>query len=239
VRSCTPTMKNDFANDLKTVSTALGPSSVAITATASRRFRWGSDLHAPITVALFGDVRRGELCALRWQDVDLATDCIHVGQMLEETRSEKTRGKYRETILTFKEPKSKKSRRTIPLGPNAMAALKWHRAQQNALRLKTGGYEGDLVFCNADGSSCKPDTLTKQFASAVRRIAIQRIRLHDLRHSHATQLLRAGVHFKVVSERLGHASVMITLDLYSHVLPGMGAEAVDRTNGPLRQTGRA
>jgi integrase len=111
-----------------------------------------------------------------------------------------------------------------------MASLKRHKAKQNAIRLRLEGEYAedlDLVFCADDGKPSKPDTVSKQFAAAVKRVEIPSIRFHDLRHSHATQLLRAGVHFKVVSERLGHASVAITLDRYSHVLPGMDRTAAD------------
>jgi integrase len=191
----------------------------------------GSDLECIVTIALFSGLRRGELLALRWGDVDLEKQTVTVRQALQETRGEPRPGKkYRPTILEFKEPKTRKSRRTVTLDSQAIAALKTHKAKQNhdRLRLKDAyAKDLDLVFCAEDGKPWKPDTVTKWFAAIVKDAELPAIRLHDLRHSHATQLLRAGVHFKIVSERLGHASVAITLDRYSHVLPGMDKTAAD------------
>jgi integrase len=170
----------------------------------------GTDLESVVTVALFSGLRRSELLGLRWKDVDVAESTLTVRQGLQETRGDLQPGKrYRPTVLEFKEPKTTKSRRTITLDARVMASLKRHKAKQNSIRLRLeGGYaeDLDLVFC---------------------AVEIPSIRFHDLRHSHATQLLRAGVHFKLVSERLGHASVAITLDRYSHVLPGMDRTAAD------------
>jgi integrase len=183
-----------------------------------------------VEVALFSGLRRGELLALRWRDVDFAESTITVRQALEETRGELQAGKrYRPTILAFKEPKTRKSLRTLTLDGHAMRSLRRHKAKQNEVRLsQEGGYKDhDLVFCADDGGPLKPDTLSKHFAALVKLVAIPPVRFHDLRHSHATQLLRAGVHFKIVSERLGHSSVAITLDRYSHVLPGMDKTAAD------------
>ena len=191
----------------------------------------GTDLECLVKIALFSGLRRGELLALRWKDVDFAESTITVRQGLQETRGEPLEGKrYRPTVLEFKEPKTRKSRRTVTLDAMAIASLKSHKAKQNAARLKlkeTYAAELDLVFAAEDGKPLKPDTVSKWFAAAVKRTEIPQVRFHDLRHSHATQLLRAGVHFKLVSERLGHASVAITLDRYSHVLPGMDKSASD------------
>lgn len=189
----------------------------------------GADLEPIVTIALLGGLRRGELLGLRWQDVDFAERTVTIRQALQETRGEQTRGKYRSTVLEFKEPKTHKSRRTVTLDAQAIAILKRHKAKQNAirLRLKEAYTNLDLVFCAEDGKPLKPDTVSKWFTAAVKRTKLPAIRFHDLRHSHATQLLRAGVHFKIVSERLGHASVAITLDRYSHVLPGMDRTAAD------------
>lgn len=190
----------------------------------------GTGLEAIVTLALFSGLRRGELLALRWSDVNFATGVVTVRQTLQVTRGESVGDKkYKPTVLTFKEPKTKKSRRVVSLDGEAVAALKGHRARQSEARLFLGAGkdENGLVFCAGSGEPLKPDTLTKHFAALVKTCDIPPIRFHDLRHSHATQLLRAGVHFKVVSERLGHSSVAITLDRYSHVLPGMDKTAAD------------
>ena len=91
-----------------------------------------------------------------------------------------------------------------------------------------------LVLPKADGSPWSPDSFTSSYRSLVRRLGIPETRFHDLRHSHATQLLRQGVHPKIVSERLGHSSIGITLDVYSHVLPGMQEDAARRVDVALR-----
>jgi site-specific recombinase XerD len=121
-----------------------------------------------------------------------------------------------------------------------MQALRRQKVIQNEERLAFDGMyqDHDLVFCNPDGSPLNPDKFSHDFAELVKRVkGVPRIRLHDLRHTFATQMLRAGVHFKVVSEMLGHASVAITLDRYSHVLEGMdadAAQALDRLYGRIR-----
>ena len=93
------------------------------------------------------------------------------------------------------------------------------------LLVAPGWRDDDLVFCSPDGGPWHPDSISTAFARRISRVEVCRIRLHDLRHTHATHLLAAGVNVKVVSERLGHASVAFTLDVYAHVLPGQQAEA--------------
>ncbi|HET6344394.1 MAG TPA: site-specific integrase, partial [Myxococcota bacterium] len=133
------------------------------------------------------------------------------------------------------EPKSAKSRRAIALPDVAVDALKRHRVAQAEVRLALGGdyQDGDLVICCPDGTPYAPDNLSTAFAKLAERAGLPQCRLHDLRHTHATLLLRAKVHPKVVSERLGHSAVGITLDTYSHVLPGMQAEAAQSLNAAL------
>jgi len=94
--------------------------------------------------------------------------------------------------------------------------------------------DNGLVYCNADGTPYKPSSLTSTFRSLLEGTNLQGLRFHDLRHTHATQLLRQGIHPKVVSERLGHATVSITLDTYSHVLPGMQEDAAAKVDLALR-----
>ena len=123
--------------------------------------------------------------------------------------------------------KTPRSRRGIDLDPVTLAVLRSHRAHQLEQRLLMGaGYcDRDLVFSRPDGEPWNPDSVGRAFARAVARTDLKRIRLHDLRHTHATHLLAAGVNMKVVSERLGHATVGFTLDTYGHVLPGQQADA--------------
>ena len=128
-----------------------------------------------------------------------------------------------EERYVFKEPKSARGRRLIALPPSLALVLRQHRQQQEALKaflcLELAG--SALVFAHFDGSPLDPSTITHTFSKVARRAGFPHIRLHDLRHTHASLMLRQGVHPKIVSERLGHSSVSITLDTYSHVLSGL------------------
>jgi integrase len=175
-------------------------------------------LYMPVMLAVTTGLRRGEILGLRWNNVDLATATIMVVQSLEQTKGG----------LRFKSPKTHRSRRSIALAAMTVEALRSHRAKQAEERLALGpAYEdNDLVCPRPGGAPWPPDMFSTTFAAFVRRSSRSRFRFHDLRHSHASHLLRAGVHPKIVSERLGHSTVGITLDTYSHVLPGMQEDAV-------------
>ena len=129
--------------------------------------------------------------------------------------------------VVFQPPKTSKSRRQVALSPNAVLALKAHREKQEGeLALLDAQWDAkSLVFHRWDGSPLRPDTVTHAFADIAKGAGPKRIRLHDLRHTHASLMLEANVHPKIVSERLGHASVAITLDTYSHVSPTLQAAA--------------
>ncbi len=186
-----------------------------------------SRLYTPILLAVATGVRRGELLALRWQDVDFEHGTIAVRRAIEQTR---TAG------IRFKSPKTARSERTVALPSLCVAALRRHKAEQSARKLSLGSaYQDlDLVFAAADGTVWKPDVLTRAYRSLVAGTEFAGLRFHDLRHSHATQLLRQGIHPKVVSERLGHSTIGITLDTYSHVLPGMQEQAASKLDSALR-----
>lgn len=185
-----------------------------------------SKAYMPVLIAVTTGMRRGELLALRWKDVDLNNAGLSVRQSLEQTKEG----------LRFKQPKTTKGRRTIALPSLLVDALRVHKAEQAKVRLMMGpGYQDHgLVYANPDGTPYPPDSLTATFRSMVRKTALVGVRFHDLRHTHATQLLLQGVHPKIVSERLGHATVSITLDLYSHVLPGMQEDAALKVDAALR-----
>ena len=182
------------------------------------------DGYAPLwLVAISTGMRRGELLGLRWDDVDLAKGRIHVRRALAEIGSE----------LRIQEPKTKSSRRVVPLSGNALAALKAHRSQQLQRQLRLGQLwqgnspeYGDLVFTTANGRPIAPRNLVRRFQGLAAKAKLPALAFHGLRHAHATQLLRDGISAKVVSERLGHASIALTLDTYSHVLPDMQDAAV-------------
>jgi integrase len=200
----------------------LEPAEVAILLATARTTRM-----YPIILLAFGTgLRRGETLGLRWSGVDLERRTLTVAQSLEQTRAG----------LAFKTPKTQRSRRTIALSPALVEALQAHRAQQAADRLACGmGRDSTgLVFTRIDGNPIQPDSVTKMFARIVARAGIKPVSFHALRHTHATDLLRAGVHPKVASERLGHASIAITMDTYSHAIPSLQEDAAQRIDTALR-----
>jgi integrase len=162
-------------------------------------------------------MRRGELLGLRWADIDFERGSLAVRQV-------HTAVNY--TVETGT-PKTHKGSRTVSLDPATLAALRSHRRQQNEERLVWGGAwtETGLVFVRADGDAIHPQRLSQWFAQHVRRAGLPKIRLHDVRHSYATAVIRAGVPHKVVSQRIGHANPTITMTTYQHVLPGDDEQA--------------
>jgi integrase len=171
-------------------------------------------------------MRRGEVLGLRWPDVDLDAGSLRIARTLITTDVQR-KG---EPGMAWGTPKTAKGRRFVALDPATVAVLRQHRARQLAERLATGeAYDdGDLVVCLADGKPIHPKTMSYYFERETKRAELPTIRLHDLRHTHATLALRAGVHPRVVQERLGHANVSITLDTYSHVDLDMQAAAAAR-----------
>jgi integrase len=128
------------------------------------------------------------------------------------------------------EPKTRSSRRRIVLPCVTLDALKEHRIQQDTARMKVGDkwHEKGLVFCDCYGGFFSPDEVLRYFSKLLKKTGLPHMRFHDLRHSAATILLVAGVHPKVVQERLGHSTIAMTLDVYSHVLPSMQQEAAGK-----------
>jgi integrase len=169
-------------------------------------------------------MRFGELLGLRWRDVDLDAGILQVRRTLLRTAAG----------LHLTEPKTAHSRRRVALAPQAREALRTHRGRQAVERLQLGRAwdDQDLVFANAIGKPVEAGNLLRRsFWPLLAKANLPRIRFHDLRHTAATLLLSQGVHPKVVSELLGHSSIGLTLDIYSHVLPDMqqqAATAMDR-----------
>jgi integrase len=139
--------------------------------------------------------------------------------------------------LRFKAPKTKRSRRTIALSESAVEVLQRHKIGQLEERLQLGLGKDDrgLVFAEITGEPLIPDNFTRKFARLVKRAKVRPITFHGLRHTHITNLLREGVHPKIASERAGHASVAITLDVYSHAVPGLQEDAAQRIDASLRK----
>jgi integrase len=183
-------------------------------------------LYWPVLLALATGMRRGEILALRWKNVDLERGILRVMESLEQTKAG----------LRFKAPKSERHRAiTIPnFAIEELRRLKRQQAEELlALGIRQNGET--LACCRIDGEPLQPRSLTHQFTCVMNRMkGLPRVRFHDLRHSHATQLLLSGVHPKVAQERLGHSTITTTLDLYSHVTDTMQSEAAERLDAVFR-----
>jgi integrase len=183
-----------------------------------------TDYYVYFATLLYTGLRRGELLALRWRNLELSNGTLSV----VETAYRLGSGEYR-----IKEPKTAQSRRTVVLPHSLVELLKAYRFDQELLRIQLGIGLGpdDFVFIRPDGSPMNPNGVTLAFRRIIRRVGLKGIRVHDLRHTHASLMVTIGIHPKVVSERLGHANVGITLDLYSHVLPGLQEAAAEKFDG--------
>ena len=146
----------------------------------------------------------------------------------------------REHVYVEAEPKKQKSRRSVMIALFALVALKKHRESQLEVRMKAGEYwqEHDYVFCTLSGRHLLPNHVVVEFKKLLTRAGLPNIRFHDLRHSAATLLLSLGIHPKVVQEVLGHTQISITMDVYSHVLPGMQQDAMRQLDAALIKQAR-
>jgi len=186
----------------------------------------GSPYYPLFHTALYTGMRRGELLALRWRDVGVQE--VHVNRSLHQLRD----GSY-----VFTQPKSAKSRRAIDLSPSSILTLAEHRERQEGIRAMIGIPLGqdDFVFSTPEGKALRPNTVSRAWTMLAARAGVRVIRLHDARHTHASLMLKQGVHPKIVQERLGHGSIQVTLDTYSHVAPGLqraAAESFDKLVSP-------
>lgn len=186
----------------------------------------GTRMELPAAVALGTGMRRGEILALRWSDLDPGYTAAQVRRSLQVSGQG----------MAFVEPKTRRSRRQVALpsflGPHLERQKKDQEVRQAAC---PAWLDTDLVIDAGEGRPRHPDTLSSGWYRFLKSSGLPHVRFHDLRHAHATLLLLSRVHPKVVSERLGHASVGITLDTYSHVLPSMQTEAaaaIDALFGP-------
>jgi integrase len=180
-------------------------------------------------VAAHSGAREGELLGLQWRDVSFEAGTISIRRTLASAKG---------GTPTYHEPKTTRSRRTVKLSATAVAAL---RAQRDRIAFDRATYaegyaEHDLVFPSQSGGPMDASGVNHRFKEALKRAELpQTFRVHDLRHAAATAMLQAGIHPKVASERLGHASVAITLDLYSHLIEGMDADAAERIDDVFRR----
>jgi integrase len=166
-------------------------------------------------------MRRGELLALRWRNLNIEHAVIYV----IETAFKLGNGEY-----VIKEPKTPHSRRAVSLPASLLTLLRQYRLDRENFYHQIGAHltEDDFVFSQADGKPLNPNAVTLAFRRIIKKAKLNHVRVHDLRHTHATLMLKAGVHPKIVSERLGHANIGITLDTYSHVLPGLQEAAMEK-----------
>jgi integrase len=170
-----------------------------------------------------------EYLALQWSDVDMTTGSVQIKRAL--ARHKKS--------WSFEEPKTARSRRTVYLPDPLVKKLVAHKRQQAEIRLKLGAawQVYDLVFCGEQGTPLSiPNITYRYFRPILTKAKLPRIRLYDLRHSCATLLLIAEENPKVVSERLGHSTIVLTLDTYSHVLPTMQQNASAKLEKMLYQS---
>ena len=180
----------------------------------------------PVLIALATGMRRGEILALRWKNIDLDRGVARVVESLEQTK----------TALRFKAPKTEKGR-AITLPSFVVDELRRLKREQATELLALGVRQSGetLAFGRPDGKPMPPRSLTHEFAKVAGSVEdIPRVRFHDLRHSHATQLLSTGVHPKVAQERLGHSTISTTLDLYSHVSETMQEDAAAKLDAAFR-----
>ncbi|HKF63786.1 MAG TPA: site-specific integrase [Dongiaceae bacterium] len=178
----------------------------------------GGPLHIVAIVSLATGMRRGEVVGLRWNDVDLDAGRIRVERSLEQTNAG----------LTFKAPKTKAGRRSIPIPPSVVAELHRHWREQQEMRLQLGlgrADEEDLVFPKPDGSVWPPDSLTSEWARAIRILKVPKVTLHALRHTHVSQLIAAGLDVVSVSRRIGHSNPTVTLGVYAHLFDNTDEKA--------------
>ena len=170
-------------------------------------------------------LRRGELLGLRWQDIDFSGKRVNVRQSLIRT----SKG------LQISEPKTMKSRRTVPIPQQVLDVLQVYKHNQDEAKKLAGEAYADtgIVFANAFGHGLDPRSFTRMFERLLDKAMLPKVSFHDLRHSHATMLMCMGEHPKVVQERLGHSTVSMTMDTYSHVLPGLQEKVADKLSDLL------
>jgi integrase len=179
----------------------------------------GHPVELPAVIAITTGMRRGEIVALRWSDLSPDRTQARIQQTLQATNNG----------LVYQPPKTHRSRRAVVLPAYLKPHLNRQERSQAERRheLGEGWQTNDLIVDRGDGGPLHPDSLSSAWRRFLHQRKLPPIRFHDLRHSHATLTLAEGIHPKIVSERLGHASIGITLDTYSHVLPTMQTQAAD------------
>jgi integrase len=189
----------------------------------------GHCLEGLLTLALATGMRRGEILSLRWQDIDFLEKCLYIHH---------TVNRIGKKGLVESEPKTATSKRKVILPQFVIDALHQQYTLQEEIRAKAGAEwrELDLVFSNSFGGYIEPSNLRVMFKRVLKSAGLPDMRFHDLRHSAATLLLSMGAHPKLVQELLGHSTISITMDIYSHVLPSMHREMMDGLDDFFKRT---
>lgn len=207
----------------------------------------GDRLAALYRITITLGLRRGEALGLRWEDVDLNANTVHVRRNLQRIDRDQMRPDFvtvaadrkRGSVLILKEPKTQKSRRLLALPPSLADALRAHRDRQ-AFEQSAAGKNWQphgLVFCTPIGTGIDPDNLTKQWKAALNRAGLRDQRFHDMRHAAGTMMLGDGMPVHEVSAILGHSLASTTLDIYAHVLPGTNERAAATMERLIGQIG--
>ena len=196
-------------------------------------------LFAAIFLAFGTGLRRGELLALRWKDIDFKAGTLQVRQTLVRVKNHHAPAGEGRTRLLIQEPKTQHSRRTVPIPEECLAALHQHKARQAEEKLRLGPAYQDhgLVFCRPDGAPMAPEMFVKSFERLIAQAGLPPIRFHDTRHTFATLMLELGESPKTVQTMLGHSRVAITLDIYSHVSLELEKKAAAKLNAALTGSG--
>lgn len=181
----------------------------------------GRSMHLLASVGLATGMRRGELLALRWQDIDLNIGRVQIDRSLEQTKPRPDAvDALAKRGLRFKLPKTKRGRRQITLPVSIVAELRAHKRSQAEQRLAAGlGRDADdaLVFRQPDGEPLLPNSVSTEWRRLVRDLGLPKVSLHAWRHTHASQLIASGLDILTISRRLGHSKPSITLDIYGHL----------------------
>ncbi|MEU5903950.1 site-specific integrase [Micromonospora sp. NPDC047527] len=191
-----------------------------------KTYRKASALEARWLIGIALGLRQGEVLGLRWDDIDLTAGTLRVrGQLQRDPDT---------GALVFVETKTARSRRTLPLPPTVLTALRRHQEHQAAERFDVDNWaDPGLVFATSVGTPIHPRNDYRSFREIIRRAGLRQVRLHDLRHTAASVLLAQGVPARVVMEILGHSQISVTLNIYAHVAPEVAREAAARLEGAL------
>lgn len=185
----------------------------------------GTEMELPLMLDLETGLRRGELLALKWSDINWGARTLTVERNLVCIN-----GEYK-----FGSPKTKSGNRKLLLSESLIEKLRQHRVLQTEIRLQLGAtyQNNDLICCKTNGAPYNTGTFSHKFSNLLKKHGLKHIRLHDIRHTNATLMLEDGIPAKIASERLGHSGIAITLDTYSHVSPKMQQDAVEKLSSDI------